>query len=96
MTQQLPEGVTAHYSYDTTVLTPHGRELSTPSLRTTCVLLDDDGRELASAESLLGPRDHFSAAVGNEVALGRALKKYAKALEEKIESAEAELQHEVS
>jgi hypothetical protein len=75
--QQVPEELEAVFTYATTDVTPRGRQLDEPALRTRCVLWDND-RPVAAGDALLSPWDSFDESLAQEISLGRALKRLAK------------------
>jgi hypothetical protein len=81
----LPEGLSVEYAYDESDVTPAGRALVLPHRRTTAIVKDATGKEVARGEALCrsGPTrdeirgvgyDHFAKQIGRDIALGRALK----------------------
>jgi hypothetical protein len=96
MTRVLPEGIEARFTWHPTHVTPNARFLDESALATICTLTDVDGNIVARAQAMLSPKDNFNEAIGKEIALGRALKRYVHNLEQKIQVAEAELAPEVS
>jgi hypothetical protein len=74
-TTQLPEGLRAEFGYAPSDVAPSGRTMDSQRLVTVCYIYDAANRMIADGSAMLRPDEPFNLTIGNEVALGRALKK---------------------